>query len=146
MDPLLDLRVQLHFCFHRVVAHDAPRVVDAGVGEAEGVGAFLGVLGRINEVRLQILVPRFAFRPFGGDVDQANGVVQLFLAEELAGHGRSFHTQAGAGFGGFLACLCDSFLSFAGCFFDFTGRFFGRLFGRAAAGHKGQHQNGDQQQ
>jgi len=148
VDPLLDLRVQLNLGFHGVVAHHAPGVVDAGIGEAEGVGAFLGVLGRIDEVRLQVLVPRFAFRPFGGYAHQADGVVQVFLAEELAGHGRGFHAQAGAGFGRFFARFFDGLFGLTGSFFDLTGRFFGRFLDRAAAatGHQGQHQHGDQQQ
>jgi hypothetical protein len=73
---------------HRVVADDAPGIVDAGVGETEGVRAFLGILAGIGELRLQVLYPGLSFRAFRRDIDQTDRVIQIFLAEELLGDGR----------------------------------------------------------
>src|SRR5690606_17790104 len=77
MDELFDLRMQINFRLHRRITDDAPRVVHTGVGETEGVGAFLGILGRIDPLRFQHLFPE----PFAdGGVDLA-GRLQLELAQ-----------------------------------------------------------------
>ena len=68
-------------------ADDAPGIVHAGVGEAELVGAGLLVLGGVDLLAAEILLPGLALRPLRGDREQRLLALELGRVVEVLGDG-----------------------------------------------------------
>ncbi len=83
MDEVGDLRVQIDLGLHRGVAHHAPGIVDAGVGEADGVGAFGGVLAGIDVLGLDRLNPGLIGRALGLHLHGVELELEIVGVEEV---------------------------------------------------------------